>query len=116
MRVVIALGGNAIASRGESLEASRQEARIQEVNDTPVITVIDRAVPPEDRSSPKRKLNVILAFIAASVFGMFAALGGEFVHRARDREERGVVEFNTHWEAIRSELGAVLGRFRQKRS
>jgi len=30
MRVVIALGGNAIASRGESLEASRQEARIHD--------------------------------------------------------------------------------------
>jgi len=98
------------------LRRQYEEARIQEVNDTPVITVIDRAVPPEDRSSPKRKLNVILAFIAAGVFGTFAALGGEFVQRARSREEQGVTEFNTHWEAMRSEASTVLRRFRLKRS
>jgi uncharacterized protein involved in exopolysaccharide biosynthesis len=98
------------------LRRQYEEARIQEVNDTPVITVIDRAVPPEDRSSPKRKLNVILAFIAASVLGTFAALGGEFVQRARSREEQGVTEFNSHWEAIRSELSTVFRRFRLRRS
>jgi uncharacterized protein involved in exopolysaccharide biosynthesis len=98
------------------LRRQYEEARIQEVNDTPVITVIDRAVPPEDRSSPKRKLNVILALIAALVFGAFTALGGEFVQRARDRQEQGVTEFNSHWEAIRSELGSMFRRFRVKRS
>ena len=97
------------------LRRQYEEARIQEVNDTPLVTVIDRAVPPEDRSSPKRKLNVVLAFLAAGILGTFAALGGEFVQRARSKEEQGVAEFNSQWEAIRADLRAVLRRLGLRR-
>jgi uncharacterized protein involved in exopolysaccharide biosynthesis len=98
------------------LRRQYEEARIQEVNDTPVITVIDQAVAPEDKSSPKRKLTVVLVFIAASVIGTFAALGREFVERARDQEDREVAEFSSEWEAMRSELRGIFRRFRLKRS
>lgn len=50
-----------------TLSREYEEARIAEVRDTPVLTIIDRAVPPDLRSFPKRKLIVFLATIAALV-------------------------------------------------
>jgi len=89
---------------------SYEEARIQEVNDTPVITVIDRAVPPQEKSSPKRKLNVILAFLLGGVLGVFGAFGREFVERARERDEEEYEEFTSRWAAIKAELRGLLRR------
>jgi len=50
--------------RQEVLLTLRREyevARIEEVNDTPVITVIDPAVPPLEKSKPKRAFLLLLA-------------------------------------------------------
>src|SRR5205823_6630604 len=44
-----------------TLRREYETARIEEVNDTPVITVIDRAVPPREKARPQRKLLVVLA-------------------------------------------------------
>jgi uncharacterized protein involved in exopolysaccharide biosynthesis len=93
-----------------TLRRSYEEARIQEVNDTPVITVIDQAVPPQERSSPKRKLNVILAFFLGGVLGVFGAFGREFVERARERDTEEFEEFSSHWAAIKAELRALISR------
>jgi uncharacterized protein involved in exopolysaccharide biosynthesis len=96
-----------------ALRRSYEEARIQEVNDTPVITVIDRAVPPHRKSSPKRRLNVILAFMLGGVFGIVGAFGQEFVERARAQDEADFEEFSSRWGAIKREL---VGLVRRRRS
>ncbi len=44
-----------------------EEARIAEVRDTPLLTIIDPAVPPDRRSSPHRKLIVALLIIAGEL-------------------------------------------------
>lgn len=98
-----------------SLRRSYEEARIQEVKDTPVITVIDRAVPPQEKSSPKRKLNVILAFLVGGVLGVFGAFGSEFVERARTRNREEYEELTSRWQAIRSELKSLFRRTRRDR-
>jgi uncharacterized protein involved in exopolysaccharide biosynthesis len=95
-----------------TLRRSYEDARIQEVNDTPVITVIDRAVPPHRKASPKRRLNVILAFMLGGVLSIVGAFGLEFVERARAREEADFEEFSSRWSAIRSELTALVRRRR----
>jgi uncharacterized protein involved in exopolysaccharide biosynthesis len=95
-----------------TLRRSYEEARIQEVNDTPVITVIDRAVPPVRKSSPKRKLNVILAFIIGGVLSVVWAFGQEFVERAREREQAEVQELTSHWASMKSDLANLLRRRR----
>ena len=56
-----------------SLKREYERSRIDEVNDTPVITVIDRAIPPQERSGPKRKLLVILATALAGVVAVLWA-------------------------------------------
>jgi uncharacterized protein involved in exopolysaccharide biosynthesis len=96
-----------------TLRRSYEEARIQEVNDTPVITVIDRAVPPEQKSSPKRKLNVILAFFLGGVVGVFGAFGREFAERARESDKGEYEEFTTRWAAMKAELRSYIPGLRR---
>ena len=91
-----------------TLRRSYEEARIQEVNDTALITVIDRAVPPEERSSPKRGMNVMLAFFLGGMLGVFGAFGREFVERARAREKEEFDELSSRWAAIKAELRSLL--------
>jgi len=50
-----------------SLVKAYDEARISEVRDTPVITTIDSAVPPSERSSPRPVLNVLIGFLAGGI-------------------------------------------------
>ncbi len=93
-----------------TLRRSYEEARIQEVNDTRVITVIDRAVPPEEKSSPKRKLNVILAFFLGGVLSVFGAFGREFAERAREADQQEYKEFTSRWAGIKAELKSMVTR------
>jgi uncharacterized protein involved in exopolysaccharide biosynthesis len=97
-----------------SLRRSYEEARIQEVNDTPVITVIDRAVPPDKRSSPKRKLNVFLAVLLGGVLGVFGAFGREFAERARETDRKEYEEFATRWAAMKAELRSYIPGLRRR--
>jgi tyrosine-protein kinase Etk/Wzc len=50
-----------------SLAKAYDEARISEVRDTPVITIIDSAVAPDRRSAPKPLLNGALGFLAGGL-------------------------------------------------
>jgi len=50
-----------------ALSKSLEDARIAEVRDTPVLTIIDPATPPARRSSPKRRLLVLIAALAGIV-------------------------------------------------
>jgi len=93
-----------------TLRRAYEEARIQEVNDTPVITVIDRAVPPKNKSSPKRKLNVAVGFLVGGVLGVFAAFGQHFMERARQNDEEQFQRFGSRWAAMKAELRSALSR------
>ncbi|UCF18249.1 MAG: hypothetical protein JSU87_09810 [Gemmatimonadota bacterium] len=97
-----------------TLRRSYEEARIEEVNDTPVITVIDHAVAPDKKSSPKRKLNVVLAFFVAAVLGVFGSFGLEFTERLRARDEQDFREFSSQWAAVKSELKSLVRRRRRR--
>ena len=71
-----------------TLRREYETARIEEVNDTPVITVIDAAVVPQRKSGPKRRLWAAVAFALGGTFGVFWAFGAERVERAkRDQDE-----------------------------
>jgi uncharacterized protein involved in exopolysaccharide biosynthesis len=69
-----------------TLRREYETARIQEVNDAPVITVVDPAVPPHKKSRPKRALLVLMALALAGLSGLFWALGAEYLVRARSAE------------------------------
>jgi len=71
-----------------TLRREYETARIQEVNDTPVITVIDAAVVPQRKSGPTRRLWALAAFVLSGVFAVTWAFSAEFLGRAR-REQDG---------------------------
>ena len=53
-----------------SLRQEYEATRIDEVNTTPVITVVDQAVPPRRREWPRRKLIIVTAGLLGGVLGM----------------------------------------------
>jgi uncharacterized protein involved in exopolysaccharide biosynthesis len=69
-----------------TLTKAHEEARIAEVRDIPVLTVIDEAVPPVLRSSPRRKLNTLLGLFLGGVVGIAAAF---LYHGRRPRRAHG---------------------------
>jgi len=56
-----------------TLQREYEEARIAEVRDTPVLTIIDTATPPDKKSSPKILLNLLVATILGILTAMFVA-------------------------------------------
>jgi uncharacterized protein involved in exopolysaccharide biosynthesis len=99
-----------------SLRSAYEEARIAEVNDTPVITVIDQAIPSEEKSSPKRRRIVIVTFILAGLFGIFGAFGREYIDRARVSDQEDYEKLTSHWETLKSDLRALPRRARRRTS
>jgi tyrosine-protein kinase Etk/Wzc len=49
------------------------QAKIQEARDAPTVQVLDPAVPPVERSSPKRKLMLVGAVLSGAIVGILAA-------------------------------------------
>lgn len=96
-----------------TLRRQYEEARIQEVNDTPLITVIDRALPPEQKSTPKGGLIVGLVFILASMLAVLGALATELVDRAREESDEEYQEFASSWARTKAELRSLRGRLLQ---
>jgi uncharacterized protein involved in exopolysaccharide biosynthesis len=78
-----------------TLRREYETARIEEVNDTPVITVIDQASPPQQRSRPKRILLIVLAFLLGGIVAVFWAAGAEYFDRARRENDRDYREFSS---------------------
>jgi len=67
-----------------SLRQQYETARIDEVNTTPVITVVDQAVPPRRRQWPQRTLIVLTAAFLGVVLGVLWSAARElFTHWAR---------------------------------
>jgi tyrosine-protein kinase Etk/Wzc len=56
------------------LTAQYEQSRIDEVRDTPTIEVLDRAIPPERKSRPRRSLMVAAAFLLSLGVGVGYAM------------------------------------------
>lgn len=91
-----------------TLKREYETARIEEVNDTPVITVIESAVPPLQRSKPRRRMNVILAFFVGGMMSVFLAFGAEYLERTRRQGDQDYEEFRGLLGTIRHEAAHWL--------
>lgn len=87
-----------------TLRREYETARIAEVNDTPVITIIYPAISPQEKSKPKRKLLVLLAFLLGGIVAVLYAVGAEYV--ARDQDE--YVRFRQLLAQTRHDLRALV--------
>ncbi|MFC1628389.1 Wzz/FepE/Etk N-terminal domain-containing protein [Gemmatimonadota bacterium] len=78
-----------------SLNQAYEQARIDEVRDTPLITIVERPEVPvlPDRRGLLRK--GILALLVGSMLGILAAFGKESINRERKQEADKFAEFET---------------------
>jgi len=95
-----------------TLSQEYEIARIEEVNDAPVITIIEPATPPPERSKPNRRLWTMLAFIAGVLVAVFAAFGANLVERLRTADDERSRELRRLVDDVRSEVG-LSGRGRR---
>jgi uncharacterized protein involved in exopolysaccharide biosynthesis len=76
-----------------TLRREYETARIEEVNDTPIITVIFAATPPQERSKPKRKLLVALALAVGLFLSLLIVFWAVFAERERRNNRDRYSEF-----------------------
>ena len=65
-----------------------EQAKIEEQNDVPAVLVVDKAIPPEKKSSPKRSLIVIAAFLLSFFFSAGYVLIKESYSNLKEDENR----------------------------
>jgi len=86
----------------ELLNQQYYHAKIQEARDTPTVQVLDKAVPPEFRTKPKRKLLVLIGGFLAFIFSLFGAFVIEFY--AKIKHEQRTVHFA---EELKSDVKSI---------
>lgn len=68
-----------------TLSREAETAAIQEVNNTPVITIVDMATPPASRSSPRRTRSAVVAMLLGGGLGLvLASLAAYFENLGRE--------------------------------
>lgn len=89
-----------------SLRTQFENSRIQEVNDTPVLSVIEEAVPPVQRSSPRRGRTTALALVLGGVLGAGLALTQGAIQQLRNSADPGYARLEAIWRRRGSAPGA----------
>jgi tyrosine-protein kinase Etk/Wzc len=85
----------------QTLTKAHEEARIAEVRDTPVLTVIDSAIAPIKPSAPQRVLGTAIALIFGGALGVFLAYVAAARVRARTRQGPDYLAFRAAVEEAR---------------
>ncbi len=67
----------------ELVTSQYEMAQIEEAKDVNTIQILDRAVPPDKKSSPKRSLIVILSTVVALFLSIFLAFFVEYLQRLK---------------------------------
>jgi len=88
-----------------SMSRAHEEARINEVRDTPVLTVIDRAERPVWKSFPKRTLSVLVALVIGTVVGIALAYLAEARRRVHQEGRPDYRDFLTAMREARKGSG-----------
>ena len=72
----------------EILAKQFEVAKLDEAKDFPLVQVLDKAIPPEKKSKPKRSLIVILAVLVAFFLAVIWAFISEAIQRAKEQPEQ----------------------------
>ncbi len=85
-----------------------ENARTDEVNDTPLLTIVEPPTVPVRRSFPQRKLLVLLAGVSSLLIGMAMAYFGEALTQWNRTDSEGRADMEAAWAEARRGLGRVL--------
>ena len=85
----------------ELLTKQYELAKIDEAKDAILIQLVDRALPPDERSGPKRTIIVVASALAATILGVLLAFAANAMERARNDPESagrlGVLRQHLRW-------------------
>jgi uncharacterized protein involved in exopolysaccharide biosynthesis len=96
----------------QTLTREYEEARIAEVRDTPLLTTIDAAVPPDRRTFPQPKLLVFLVMLASGLTTVAFVYLREHRRASELSDAPEYRAFLEAWKSAKSEIGAILRRRR----
>jgi tyrosine-protein kinase Etk/Wzc len=101
----------------ELLTNQYEQYKIQETRDTPTIQVLDKAIPPERRSKPKRTFLVGLAGVLSLVGSVVFVFGLEYFKKSKQRNPEEFEKIQTLLGAWRKDIEDLKKRisFRQKK-
>jgi len=83
--------------------------KIDERRDMSLFQVLDHAIPPEEKSSPRTKVNVILTLVGTGFLALMWVLVTEYIKERRRRSSH----FNAQWQQLGQ---ALLPRFLSKKA
>jgi len=83
-----------------------EQAKIQEAKDTPTIQVLDKAVPPQKRSKPKRRIIVMIAAILSLFVSGFVIFSSEYYQNLKTKNSQ---EYTALEKALLTLKGDVEG-------
>ena len=83
-----------------------EQAKIQEAKDTPTIQVLDKAVPPQKRSKPKRRIMVLIAGILSLFISGFVIFSWEYYQNLKTKNSQ---EYTALEKALLTLKGDVEG-------
>jgi uncharacterized protein involved in exopolysaccharide biosynthesis len=92
----------------ELLNQQYYQAKIEEARDTPTVQALDRAIPPERRSFPKRKLMVVVAGLVSFVLSVIFAFIQEYASSVKERPEE-----KEQWDEIVESLKVDVSQFKE---
>lgn len=94
----------------ELLTQQYEQSKIQEAKDTPTVQVLDRAVPPERRSRPKRKVIVLVAGVLSLFASIFYIYLKEYLHRLNENSNADYQKMQGISRALRSDYSRMKGK------
>lgn len=87
----------------ELLTQQYEQAKIQEAKDTPTVQILDPAVPPEQRSKPKRKIIVLVAGVLSLFVSTFYVFLKEYLHKLAETNNTDYQKLQDISRALRSD-------------
>lgn len=99
-----------------TLAEAHEQARISEVRNTPVITVVERPELPVKADPRGRVLKLALGVVLGGMLGVFLAFGQEYLQNARKEEGEEFQEFSSLWAESWHDVKSFGGLFGKKRA
>lgn len=96
-----------------TLATSYEQAKVEEVRDTPVITIVD---PPEIPATPDPSrlfLKLFLGLMVGATFGIGWALVSEMLRTSRETDPDTYVDLMDSWEETKGDMREVMRKMRR---
>lgn len=93
-----------------SLDQAYEEARVSEVRNTPVITLVESPARPLEPEPRGLVLKVFLGLLLGGMLGLFMAFGREMLRRERDEGTTTYSEFSDLWKKTWYDVRTLGGR------